>query len=73
MFRTYLLMGTWVLSECVLLVSVVVRVFQWMKRDVSNSGPVMWIMMLWGYTLFCANGHVSSCLGGVSENSKNIL
>jgi hypothetical protein len=49
MFRTFILIGTWVLSECMLLVSIVVCVFYWLKWDVSNFGRLMWMLMLCRY------------------------
>jgi hypothetical protein len=41
MFLSFVLMGTWVFSEYMLLVSVVVCVFYWKKWDVSNCVPFM--------------------------------
>jgi hypothetical protein len=41
MFRTFVLMETLELSECMLLVSMVACVFSWIKLDISNFGPFM--------------------------------
>jgi hypothetical protein len=43
-----------------------------MKLEVSNFGPFMLDIGVMRVCVFGANGHVSSCLGGLFEKIKNI-
>jgi hypothetical protein len=65
-------MGPYVLYECMLLVLRVVFVFQWMKWDVSNFGPFIY-MLLCGRMLLVLMAMCNPAWVVCLKKIKNIL
>jgi hypothetical protein len=64
----FALLVTWALSECtrIWLVSVVACVFSWMKWNLSNFGPSVYVDVdAMRVYVVDTDDHVLSCLGGV--------